>query len=93
MAREQSRAKLAAKALHRGNCRMRRDAGEAERVPMSCEHLICAQCAGPVVEGRCAACRASRDHVHHHSGASPQLIIAAILVLSVLLLLAMHLAK
>ena len=61
---------------------------------MSCEHLICAQCAGPVVEGRCPACRASRDHVHHeHSGASPQLIIAAILVLSVLLLLAMHLAS
>ncbi len=59
---------------------------------MSCEHLICAQCAGPVVEGRCAACRASRDHVHHHSGASPQLIVAVILVLSVLLLLAMHLA-
>jgi hypothetical protein len=59
---------------------------------MSCEHLICAQCAGPVVEGRCPACRASRDHVHHHSGASPQLIIAAILVLSILLLLAMHLA-
>jgi len=47
-----------------------------------------------VVEGRCPACRASRDHVHHqHSGASPQLIIAAILVLSILLLLATHLAK
>ncbi len=60
---------------------------------MSCEHLICAQCAGPVVEGRCPACRASRDHVHHHSGASPQLIIAAILVLSALLLLAMHIAQ
>ena len=87
MAREQSRGKLAAKALHRGKCR---DAGQAEGVPMSCEHLICAQCAGPVVEGRCPACRASRDHVHH-SGASPQLIIAAILVLSALLLLAMHL--
>ncbi len=90
MAREQSRGKLAAKALHRGKCR---DAGQAEGVPMSCEHLICAQCAGPVVEGRCPACRASRDHVHHHSGASPQLIIAAILVLSVLLLLAMHLTR
>ena len=61
------------------------------RGPMSCEHLICAQCAGPVVEGRCPACRASRDHVHHdRSGASPQLIIAAILVLSILLLVAMH---
>ena len=90
MAREQSRGKLAAKALHRGKCR---DAARRKGFPMSCEHLICAQCAGPVVEGRCPACRASRDHVHHHSGASPQLIIAAILVLSVLLLLAMHLAR
>ena len=61
---------------------------------MSCEHLICAQCAGPVVEGRCPACRASRQHVHHpHSGASPQLIAAAIFVVSLLLLLAVHLAR
>ena len=89
MSREQSRGKLAAKALHRGNCQ---DAGQPEGVPMSCEHLICAQCAGPVVEGRCPACRAARDHVHrHHSGVSTQLIIAATLVLSILLLLAMHL--
>ena len=89
MSREQSRGKLADKALHRGNCQ---EAGQPEGVPMSCEHLICAQCAGPVVEGRCPACRAARDHVHrHHSGVSTQLIIAAILVLSILLLLAMHL--
>jgi hypothetical protein len=61
---------------------------------MSCEHLICAHCAGPVVEGRCPACRASRQHVHHqHSGAAPQLIIAAILVLSLLLLLALHFGR
>lgn len=61
---------------------------------MSCEHLICAQCAGPVAEGRCPACRAARDHVHHqHSGASPQLIIAAILALIFVLLLAMQFAR
>jgi hypothetical protein len=61
---------------------------------MSCEHLICAHCAGPVVEGRCPACRAAREHVHHqHSGASPQLIIAAVLVLTVLLLVALHLGR
>ena len=60
---------------------------------MSCEHLICAHCAGPVVEGRCPACRSARQEVHHHhSGARPELIIAAILVLSVLLLLALKLA-
>jgi uncharacterized membrane protein YvbJ len=60
---------------------------------MSCEHLICAQCAGPVVEGRCQACRTTRQHIHHqHFSVSPQVIIAAILVLTVLLLLATHLA-
>jgi len=60
---------------------------------MSCEHLICAQCAGPVVEGRCPACRASRDHVHHHSGPTPQLIIAAVLALAFVLLLAVQFAR
>jgi hypothetical protein len=59
---------------------------------MSCEHLICAQCAGPVVEGRCPACRAARDHVHHqHFRAPPQLIVAALLALAVVLLLVIHL--
>ena len=90
MGREQSRGKLAAKVLHRGNCQAAR---HPEGVPMSCEHLICAQCAGPVVEGRCPACRASRDHVHQHSGASPQLIIAAILALAFVLLLALQFAR
>jgi len=61
---------------------------------MSCERLVCANCAGPVVEGRCPACRASREHVHHqHSGYSPQLVIGAVLVLSLLFLLALHLAR
>jgi hypothetical protein len=58
---------------------------------MSCEHLICAQCAGPVVEGRCPACREARQHVHHqHSIATPQVVIAAVLLLTLLLLLALH---
>jgi hypothetical protein len=60
---------------------------------MSCEHLICAQCAGPVVEGRCPACRAARQEVHHHFVASPQLLIAAILVLAVVMLLAVQLGR
>ena len=91
MAREQSRGKLAAKAPDHSKCA---GAPLPEGVPMSCEHLICAQCAGPVVEGRCPACRASRDHVHHqHSGASPQLIIAAILALAFVLLLALQFAR
>ena len=60
---------------------------------MSCEHLICAQCAGPVVEGRCPACRTARQHVHHHSLAGPQMVVAAILLLSLLLLLAIHFGR
>jgi len=60
---------------------------------MSCEHLICAQCAGPVVEGRCPACRAARQQVHHHWAASPQLIIGIILVLTLLLLVATQLHR
>ena len=59
---------------------------------MSCEHLICAQWAGPVVEGRCPACRAAREDVHHqHFNATPQLIVAALLALAVVLLLVTHL--
>ncbi len=59
---------------------------------MSCEHLICAQCAGPVVEGRCPACREARQQVHRsHWSATPQLLVAAILALIIVLLLATHL--
>jgi hypothetical protein len=58
---------------------------------MSCEHLVCANCAGPVVEGRCPVCRASRAEVHSHGGLgmSPQaIVLALIVVLMVLLALA-----
>jgi len=61
---------------------------------MSCEHLICAQCAGPVVEGRCPACRAARQEVHHHHfNATPQMVIAALLLLALLMLLALHFGR
>jgi hypothetical protein len=53
---------------------------------VSCEHLICAQCAGPVVEARCPACQAARAHVHHHSGLSKPLILAILLALTLLAL-------
>jgi hypothetical protein len=60
---------------------------------MSCEHLICASCAGPVVEGRCPVCRAARAHVHARSaGISPQLLIIAALILLLGLLIAAHVA-
>ena len=61
---------------------------------MSCEHLICAHCAAPVAEGRCPACRATRQHVHHsHSNVIPQLLIAGVLALTVLLVLLTYLGK
>jgi hypothetical protein len=59
---------------------------------MSCEHLICAQCAGPVVEGRCPACQLARSQVHRRTpGLSLPLILAALVAL-LLLTLALHLA-
>ncbi len=61
---------------------------------MSCEHLICAHCGGPVIEAGCPACRASKAHVHHHNqfALSPQLLIAAALILLLGLLIATHVA-
>jgi hypothetical protein len=59
---------------------------------MSCEHLICAHCAGPVAEGRCATCRAARTHVHHSGpSVSVPLVLAALFVLLLLALTATHL--
>ena len=58
---------------------------------MSCEHLICAHCSGPVAEGRCSVCRAAREEFHHHGPSiSPQLVIAVALLLLLGLLLAAH---
>jgi hypothetical protein len=59
---------------------------------MSCEHLICAQCAGPVVEGRCTACRASRAQVHHRPGGLSLPIVAALVFTLLLVTLALRLA-
>jgi hypothetical protein len=58
---------------------------------MSCEHLICVACASPVVEGRCAVCRAGRAKVHHHgfAGLSP-ILIALIVVLVVVFVALRH---
>jgi hypothetical protein len=53
---------------------------------MSCEHLICARCQQPVVEGRCATCRGARDELHRSGSFSvpPVLIVALILALTLL---------
>jgi len=60
---------------------------------MSCEHLICAQCAGPVADGRCPVCRAARSDLHHHSEGGSIPYALAILLLALIVLLAFqHLA-
>lgn len=56
---------------------------------MCCEDLVCARCAAPVAEGRCPACRAARESLHQSSFTfSPQLVVAALVVLLALLVLA-----
>jgi len=57
---------------------------------MSCEHLICAQCAGPVAEGRCPVCRAARSDLHHHGHAFSVPYALAILLLTVAIILAIQ---
>jgi hypothetical protein len=56
---------------------------------MSCEHLICAQCAGPVAEGRCAVCRSARAELHSHA---PNWTMPTAAIIGVLLLLLLALA-
>lgn len=60
---------------------------------MSCQHLVCAQCAHPVIEGRCALCRANRERLHHHGFArlSPALIVSLLVVLLFVTLALRHL--
>lgn len=59
---------------------------------MSCEHLVCARCSGPVVEGRCPTCRASKERVHVDQpfGVSTQTLVLVALVVTMLVLLALH---
>lgn len=61
---------------------------------MSCEHLVCAACGGPVEQGRCPVCRAARAQVHHHGFAAlpPAAIVAIIglVALAMMLIAAGH---
>lgn len=61
---------------------------------MSCHNLVCAQCAHPVIEGRCALCRANRERLHGHgfAGLSPALIALLLAVLLGASLMLEHLA-
>ncbi len=60
---------------------------------MSCEHLICAQCAGPVAEGRCSVCRAAKSDLHRHGhGISVQYALLLLLLAVAVILAVQHLA-
>ena len=61
-----------------------------EGTAMSCEHLICANCASPVVEARCPACASARARVHHHGGGLTVPLTAAALVALALVLLVLQ---
>ncbi|NUR60572.1 MAG: hypothetical protein HOV87_18205 [Catenulispora sp.] len=50
---------------------------------MCCEHLICANCTGPVSEGRCSVCRGHRDRMHGGGGVSASTLTAVLLTLLV----------
>jgi hypothetical protein len=56
---------------------------------MSCEHLVCAACAGPVDEGRCPSCRAARAQLHNHGATAfpPAAIVAIVAMVALILLL------
>ncbi|MEE1937846.1 hypothetical protein V1L54_00150 [Streptomyces sp. TRM 70361] len=62
---------------------------------MTCDRLVCANCAGPVSEGRCSVCRAHRQRLHQGNGPlsvlsslSPAALAALLLTLVAVALLA-----
>ncbi|MEU5431135.1 hypothetical protein AB0H73_36780 [Streptomyces olivoreticuli] len=53
---------------------------------MTCDRLVCANCAAPVSEGRCPVCRASRERLQHQEGVFAALTPATLLALLVALI-------
>ncbi|HCA88255.1 MAG TPA: hypothetical protein DEQ61_24010 [Streptomyces sp.] len=52
---------------------------------MTCDRLVCANCAAPVNEGRCPVCRASRERMQRQDGMFANLSPAALIALLVAL--------
>lgn len=63
---------------------------------MTCDRLVCANCAGPVSEGRCSVCRAHRARLHQESGPlaalTPGALVALLLTLIAVAVLAQRVA-
>lgn len=53
---------------------------------MTCDRLVCANCAAPVSEGRCPVCRASRERMQQQGGLFAALSPAALVALLVLMI-------
>jgi hypothetical protein len=65
-----------------------------EEIEMTLDRLVCANCAGPVAEGRCPTCRASRQRMQEQQGLfgslSPAALIALLVALVACALIARH---
>ncbi|MDI6408364.1 hypothetical protein QLX52_05875 [Streptomyces albus] len=59
---------------------------------MTCDRLVCANCAGPVSEGRCSVCRAHRDRESPFAHLSPTALIALLATLIAVALVAQRVA-
>jgi hypothetical protein len=60
---------------------------------MTCDRLVCANCAGPVSEGRCPVCRANRARLQQEnpwSALTPATLIALLVALLAVVLVVEH---
>jgi hypothetical protein len=59
---------------------------------MTCDRLVCANCAGPVAEGRCAVCRANRARMHQENplGALTPAMLVALLAALIAVAVVIH---
>jgi hypothetical protein len=60
---------------------------------MTCDRLVCANCAGPVSEGRCPVCRASRARLHQENpwaSITPAALIALLVALLAVVFVVEH---
>jgi hypothetical protein len=60
---------------------------------MTYDRLVCANCAGPVAEGRCPVCRANRERLQNQnpwSALTPAALIALLVALLAVVLVVEH---
>ncbi|MBA0049518.1 hypothetical protein E0L36_00900 [Streptomyces sp. AJS327] len=62
---------------------------------MTCDRLVCANCAGPVSEGRCPVCRAQRERLHRAAPlqVTPATLLALVVALIAVAVLAQRVAS